>query len=117
MKSVFIVASVLIAILAVAVSLLHLIGPSTDIHPLSKFEHVDVRVKDPHAAVQRFSEGLQFRTVSRSNESNHIVDSKAFAGLHAHLERSYPLVKQHLHVEKASTLFCAHRPWMLFRLP
>lgn len=96
--------SVAIVLAAIAVYLLLYIEPSpaTVFSSLPDFGSVDVRVEDGQAALQRFSRGLQFRTISNSNNTNHVEDQNTFRKLHVYLEEAFPLVHEQLRVEQAS---------------
>lgn len=96
--------SAAMGVAAVAVSLLLYIEPSpaTLFSSLPDFRGVEIGVRDGQAALQRFSKGLRFRTISSSNHTNHVDNEDTFRDLHAYLEDSFPLVHDQLHVEQAS---------------
>lgn len=60
----------------------------TDVEPVAEIEI------DRDGAVQRFSEAIRFKTISHQDPAD--FDTDAFLGLHSHLEKSFPLVHQHL---------------------
>lgn len=105
MPSVAIALSILAAYAALRLSFLRS-EPASMFTSLPAFEPVDVTLKDGQAALQRFSEGLRFQTVSNPADSNHFGNSDSFNDLHSHIELSYPLVHEQLHVEKACSHFC-----------
>ena len=67
---------------------------------LRYFEPRDIQIKDAEGAIRRFAEGLRYKTVSRTNESNDAEGWEAFSGLHAHFAHSYPEVFSKLQLEK-----------------
>ena len=69
---------------------------------LRHFEPRDIQIRDAEGALRRFAGGLQYKTVSRSNESNETEGRDAFTGLHAHFIHSYPKVFSELQLEKVS---------------
>ncbi len=77
---------------------------------LRHFQPRDIRIRDAEGAIRRFAQGLQFKTVSRSNGSNETEGWDAFSGLHAHLTHSYPVVFSKLRLEKVS-LKAPHLPF------
>ncbi len=96
--------SVAIGVAAAAVSLLLFLTPSpaSVFTSLPAFGPVEIGVKDGQAAVQRFSKGLQFRTISNPNNTNHVENQDTFRDLHAYLEEAFPVIHEKLHLEKAS---------------
>ena len=61
-------------------------------------------VTQAHLSPCRFSRLLQFETVSSPTAEHHVVLPEEFQCMDAWLPSAYPLVWQHLRVEKASLL-------------
>jgi hypothetical protein len=85
-------------VLAVVLSLFPY-GPDP-IHRLANFESRDIQIRDAEASLNRFAAGLQLKTVSNSNSSDHTEDQSAFKALHAHLRNSFPRVHRELQLKK-----------------
>lgn len=90
------------AVVSVVVAIAFTLYPygSNAIHRLAQFEPRDIQIRDAEASLGRFAAGLQFKTVSNSNLSNHIENQSAFKGLHAHLRKSFPRVHRELQLKK-----------------
>ena len=64
------------------------------------YQPVHISLGNDDAAVRRLAHGLTFATVSDRGSSDHLQDPQAMAGLHAHIEQSFPLVHSTLAWEK-----------------
>ena len=64
------------------------------------YEHRDIQIRDAEGSLGRIAGGLQYRTVSNSNLSNHVESLDTFKGLHAHLKKSFPRVHRELQLKK-----------------
>jgi hypothetical protein len=83
-----------------------------------EFEHVNVTLADPTAAVQRFAGILKYRTVSDMEADNHIVDKDEFYGLLKYLEATFPVVWSKVTIQKVRTLptqVCCFTPCILLK--
>ena len=67
---------------------------------LPDFESLNIQIRNPEGALERFAGGLRYKTVSNSNSSNHIESEDAFRGLHAHLKAAFPRVHSELELKK-----------------
>ena len=98
------------ATVTVGICLAFLLQPSTTPAPL-RAEQVQCKLPAKNEAIRRFSEILQFRTISSLQADNHVQDASEFSRLHEFLETSFPTAYARLSVEKASA--CALQPYFV----
>lgn len=70
----------------------------------SAWASVDVPLKRPEAAVDRFAGVLKFRTISSKTKENHVVYPEDFRGLHKYFRKQWPLVFKQLQVNTVIAL-------------
>lgn len=68
---------------------------------------LDDSAVDAQAVAERLSKGIQFATVSHMDESR--FEQAAFDGFHAFLQDSFPLVHQHLNLERVNQYSLLYR--------
>ena len=65
-----------------------------------KFSPIHIGIRDGNASAKRLAQGLTYATISDSASPDHLRDAEAMAGLHAHIQHSFPLAHSTLTVEK-----------------
>ncbi len=70
----------------------------------TEYAPLNIKIRDAEGALARFARALSYRTVSNSNNTDHIESREAFRGLHVHITEAFPRVHHELQLKKVPSV-------------